>query len=99
MPRQKKPKKLILPKFKNEDEEREFWSRFDLSEYASTDDLVDVSFPNLKPTAHSISIRIPDYMLYDIKERANAIDIPYQALMKKYIADGIKRDNQMVKIK
>ena len=87
-------KKLNIPKFKNNDEEFEFWSKLDLSKYFEKSDFVPVSFPNLKPTAHSISIRIPDYMIYDIKERANAIDIPYQALMKKYIADGMKRDQQ-----
>jgi len=44
-----------------------------------------------------IRIRMPLYMVSQIKERANAIDIPYQALMKKYIADGIKRDSQLAK--
>lgn len=44
----KKP--IKLPKFKNEDEEREFWDKFDLSEYATAKDFVRVSFPNLKPT-------------------------------------------------
>jgi len=92
MSRQKKQKKLVLPKFKDEDHEREFWAKFDLSKYASAGDLVDVSFPNLKPSARSISIRIPDNMLYEVKERANAIDIPYQALMKKYIAEGLRQD-------
>lgn len=88
-------KKLKLPKFKNRDEEFEFWSNLDLSKYFERSDFVPVSFPNLKPTARSISIRIPQYILSEVKEKANAIDIPYQALIKKYIADGLKRDSAM----
>jgi len=80
---------LVLPKFKNEDEEREFWLNLDLSEYYEPDDLVPVSFPNLKPTSHPISIRIPDYLLNYVKEKANAMNISYQALIKKYIHDGV----------
>ena len=90
-------KKLKIPKFKSQDQEFEFWSNLDLSEYFESADFVPVSFPNLKPTGKSISLRMPQYMLANIKERANAIDIPYQALMKKYIADGMKRDSQLVK--
>lgn len=92
-------KRLKVPKFKNEDEERAFWDKTDFGDYFEAKDFERAIFPNLKPTAHSISIRIPDYMLYDVKERANAIDIPYQALMKKYIADGIRRDLAMDKKK
>ena len=82
-------KKLNLPKFKNEDEEREFWNNLDLSEYYESSDLEEVSFPNLKPTSRSISIRIPEYILIRIKEKANEINIPYQSLIKEYIKNGI----------
>lgn len=82
-------KKLILPKFKNEDDERDFWSKIDLSEYYEASDMVPVSFPNLKPTSHPISIRIPDYLLNHVKEKANAINIPYQSLIKTYIEQGV----------
>jgi len=82
----KKP--LKLPKFKNEDEEREFWSEIDLSEYCEPSDMERVSFPNLKPTTRSISIRMPEYLIMRVKEQANALDIPYQTLMKQYIAKG-----------
>ena len=81
-------KQLKLPKFKNEDEEREFWARIDLSEYFEPSDFVPVSVPNLKPTTRSISIRIPEYLIVRVKEQANALDIPYQSLMKQYIAKG-----------
>lgn len=82
-------KKLILPKFKNEDDERDFWAKIDLSEYYEPSDMVPVSFPNLKPTSHPISIRIPDYLLNRVKEKANAINIPYQSLIKTYIEQGV----------
>ena len=85
-------KKLKIPKFKNPDQEFEFWSDLDLSKYFEPSDFVPVSFPNLKPTAKSISLRMPNYLLGEVKQHANAIDIPYQALIKKYIADGVKRD-------
>ena len=83
----KKPFKL--PKFKNEDLEREFWSKVDLSEHFEPRNFKPVSFPNLKPTSTSISIRIPNYILARLKERANALNVPYQTLMKQYISKEI----------
>lgn len=82
-------KQLKIPRFKNEDEERKFWAKLDLSEYFVPSDFKRVSFPNLKPTSHPISIRIPDYLLNMVKEKANAIDIPYQSLIKGYIKKGL----------
>jgi predicted DNA binding CopG/RHH family protein len=82
-------KKLDLPKFRNEGVERDFWSKFDLSDHFASNDFVNVSFPNLKPTSSSISIRVPDYLLARLKERAHELNIPYQSLMKQYIAKGI----------
>lgn len=87
-----KKKKLIVPAFKNEDQERDFWDSIDLSDYFDKKDAVSVAFPNLKPTSASISIRIPSHLLARVKERANAIDIPYQSLMKEYIARGVAKD-------
>lgn len=83
----KKP--LKLPKFKNEDEEREFWWKLDLTEYFEPSDFERVSFPNLKPTSRSISIRIPEYLLNRLKEKANQINVPYQSLIKQYIQKGV----------
>lgn len=82
-------KVLKIPKFKNEDEERDFWSNIDLSEYFEPSDFVRVSFPNLKPTTRAISIRLPEYMLERLKEKANEINIPYQSLIKTYIQKGL----------
>ena len=81
-------KQLNIPVFKNEDEERKFWADIDLSEYFDSSDFERVSFPNLKPTTRSISIRIPEYLLNRVKERANEINVPYQSLIKEYIKKG-----------
>ncbi len=88
----KKP--LKIPKFKNEDEEREFWWNLDLSEYFEPSDFESVSFPNLKPTTKAISIRIPEYLLNRVKEKANEINIPYQSLIKEYIRRGVIRQDK-----
>ena len=82
-------KKLVLPKFKNEDEERDFWAKLDLSEYYESSDLEEVSFPDLKPTSRSIAIRIPEWLINRVKEKANEINIPYQSLIKQYIKKGV----------
>lgn len=81
----KKP--LKLPAFKNEDEERNFWAEVDLGDYYDASDFEPVSFPNLKPTTRPVSLRIPTYIIARIKEKANAVGIPYQTLMKEKIAE------------
>lgn len=83
----KKP--LKLPKFKNEDQERDFWSGIDLSDYFESKDLRSVSFPNLKPSSHPISLRLSEPMFFRLKEQANELHVPYQSLIKQYIAQGI----------
>jgi len=75
-------KKLKLPKFKNKDEERNFWASLGLSEYYEASDMEPVSFPNLKPTTKPISIRIPECLLNRVKEEVNELNIPYQSLIK-----------------
>ena len=82
--------KLKLKKFKNENQEREFWSKVDLSKHFEAKDFEPISFPDLKPTSRSISIRLPEFLINRAKEKANEINVPYQSLLKKYIADGIK---------
>ena len=82
-------KHLKIPKFKNENEERSFWSKIDLADYFESEDLQTVSFPNLKSTSRPISIRLPESILIRLKEKANEIHVPYQSLIKQYIAKGI----------
>ena len=87
-------KKLELPKFKNEDEERDFWNKVDLSEYYEASDLERVAFPNLKPTSRPVSIRLPEYLLIRVKEKANETNIPYQSLIKQYIQEGVSSSSR-----
>jgi predicted DNA binding CopG/RHH family protein len=82
-------KQLNTPKFKSEDQEREFWSKIDLADYIDPIDFISVSFPNLKPSSRPVSVRLPQYLLMRLKERANELSIPYQTLMKQYIAAGV----------
>jgi len=82
-------KELKIKKFRSEDEERNFWSKIDLSQYFENQDFEQVSFPNLKPTTRSISLRLPEYIINRAKEKANQINVPYQSLIKKYIAEGL----------
>jgi predicted DNA binding CopG/RHH family protein len=81
--------KTNLPKFKNENQERDFWAKFDLSKHFEPKDFTSVSLPNLKPSSSSISIRIPNYLLVRLKEKAHELHIPYQTLMKQYIAKEV----------
>lgn len=82
-------KKLNTPKFKNEEQERAFWAKFSPGRHFKKRDFEQVSFPNLKPSSRPISLRVPEYLLVRIKEQANELDIPYQSLLKKYIAEGV----------
>lgn len=75
-------KELKVPKFKSEREESQFWAKLDLSKYFESKDFKVAVFPDLKPSTRSISIRLPEYLLSLIKERANQSDIPYQSLIK-----------------
>ena len=74
---------------KTEEKERKFWNKINLVDYFSPKDFEAVSFPNLKATSRSISIRLPESMLMRLKEKANELHVPYQALIKQYIAKGM----------
>jgi len=78
-----------IPKFKNEDEEREFWAIHSPLDYFDTGDIKKASFPKLKPSLKSISIRLPEDMLAELKILANKKDVPYQSLAKIYLARQI----------
>ncbi len=82
-------KRFKIPKFKNDEEERKFWSKIDLTEYFEKKDFESISFPDLKPSSKPISIRLPQYLLFRIKEKANELGIPYQSLIKTYLRKGI----------
>ncbi|HEX7456385.1 MAG TPA: BrnA antitoxin family protein [Candidatus Nanoarchaeia archaeon] len=94
MKKQLKP----IPKFKNEDEERDFWATADTSEYFDwSKAIVNPSFPNLKPSTKTVSIRLTQSLLNALKELANKKDVPYQSLMKIYLAEKVEEELQPVK--
>jgi predicted DNA binding CopG/RHH family protein len=81
-----------IPKFKNEKEEKKFWLKNDSTEYIDFSGAVKLDMPNLKPSTKSISIRLPESLLQRLKIIANKKDIPYQSLIKLYLAEKIRDD-------
>lgn len=84
--------KKKIPKFENDDQEREFWETHDSTEYVGWEKAKRVKFPHLKPSTRTISIRLPESMLEDLKMLANRRDVPYQSLLKIYLADRIREE-------
>ena len=81
--------KKQIPKFKNEDDEREFWSKADSTDYVDWSKGKRVVFPNLKPSVKTISLRLPEALLEELKMLANKKDVPYQSLLKVYLAEKV----------
>lgn len=88
-----KNKKLKpIPRFKTEDEERNFWAVHDSTDYIDWSKAKLAVFPNLKLTRRPISLRITESLLNEIKVIANKKDMPYQTLMKQYLLDAVEKD-------
>lgn len=81
-----------IPKFNTEEKEREFWSKNDSTEYLDWNKSKRASFPNLKPSTKTISLRLPEFLLNDIKIIANKRDVPYQSLIKIILKERIDRE-------
>ena len=81
-----------IPKFKNEDEEREFWASHDSTDYINWDIAEKFTFSNLKPSVKKISLRLPETMIEELKLLANKRDVPYQSLLKIYLAERIEKE-------
>jgi predicted DNA binding CopG/RHH family protein len=79
-----------IPKFKSEAEERAFWESHDSSDYVDWLKAQSASFPNLKPSTRTISLRLPEGLLDSIKIEANKRDMPYQSLIKAWLAEDVK---------
>lgn len=86
---QKNKKLKEIPKFKNEDKERDFWATADSSEYFDWNNPVKLDLTNLKPSTESISLRLPVSLLARIKVIANKRDVPYQSLMKIFLSEKV----------
>lgn len=80
------------PAFKSEEEEREFWETADSTRYVDWSKAEAVRFPNLRPSTTAISVRLPDTLLAELKLVANEKGIPYQSLLKVYLADRVQAD-------
>ncbi len=90
-----KKMKRKIPNFKDEDEEREFWATHSPLDYFDSKKSKKGSFPNLKPSLKSISIRLPEDLLIELKTLANKRDVPYQSLAKMFLAKqiGLERES------
>jgi len=86
----KKLKKI--PKFKNEDDEREFWSKNDSNKYIDWPKAKRANFPNLKPSTKTISLRLPEHLIEGLKSLANKRDVPYQSLIKIILKERIDQE-------
>ena len=76
-----------IPKFKTEAEDRRFWEEHDSTRYVDWSGAKPARFPNLKPSTESISLRLPASLLDNIKVEANRRDVPYQSLIKVWLAE------------
>lgn len=82
----------MLPKFKNEDEERKFWAVHELSDVFDVKKGVNVTFPNLKPSTRTITIRVPQALIDDLKMIANKKDVPYQSMVKIFLDEKVREE-------
>ena len=85
-------KKKRIPKYRSEDKEREFWAKEDSTEYVDWSRARRVILPNLKPSLKTISLRLPELMLAELKLLANKRDIPYQSLIKIFLAERLDEE-------
>lgn len=81
-----------IPKFKSEDEEREFWATHDSSDYVDWKKAKRVVLPELKPSLKTISLRLPESMIEELKLLAHKKDVPYQSLLKIFLSEKIMEE-------
>lgn len=83
-----------VPEFKSAAEEREFWESHDSTDYVDWSQARPASFPNLKPSTKTISLRLPEALLDRIKIEANKRDMPYQSLIKAWLAEDVEESRR-----
>lgn len=81
-----------IPKFKSEDEEREFWAAHDSTEYVDWKNTKRVFLASLKPSLKTISLRLPESMIEELKLLAHKRDVPYQSLLKIFLSEKIREE-------
>ena len=95
MPKSRLRPKKPIPNFRSEQEEREFWEIHDTTDYIDWSQGQIVRFPNLKPTTTTISLRLPAPLLADLKALANKRDVPYQSLLKVFVAERVAAEQRL----
>lgn len=86
-----------IPKFESEDEEQEFWATHDSTEYVDWSRAQPTTFSRLKPSTKTISLRLPEPLLENLKMLANKRDVPYQSLLKIFLAERIEQELRQVR--
>ena len=86
------PMKKKIRKFKNEDQEREFWATHDSMEHIDWGKAKRITLPNLKPSVRTISLRLPESMLEELRLLSNKRDVPYQSLLKVFLAERLEEE-------
>ena len=84
-------KRKVAPSFASEADERAFWESHGSNEYVDWSKAEAVRLPNLKPSTKTISLRLPVSLLERIKVEANKRDVPYQSLIKAWLAEDVDR--------
>ena len=87
-------KTKTTPEFKSEAEERAFWESHDSTNYVDWNQAKRAALPNLKPSTKTISLRLPESLLDRIKIEANKRDMPYQSLIKAWLADDVEKNRR-----
>ncbi len=82
-------KKQQIPKFESEDQERDFWATHDSTQYVDWSQARRVTFGNLKPSTRTIALRLPESLLEELKLLAHKRDVPYQSLLKIFLAERV----------
>ena len=86
--------KKKLPEFKNENDERKFWATADSTDYVDWPSGKRRKLVQLKPSLKTISLRLPVSMIEDLKVLAHRRDVPYQSLLKVFLAERLARECQ-----
>ena len=87
-------KKKRVPEFRSEDEEHAFWAKHDSTEFVDWQSAKRHKFPALKPSLRTISLRLPVSMIEDLKILANKRDVPYQSLLKVFLAERLAKERR-----
>lgn len=86
--------KKRIPKFRSEEDERKFWAEHDSTGYVDWESAQRQRFPKLKPSLRTISLRLPVAMIENLKMAANKRDVPYQSLLKVFLAERLENERR-----